>query len=240
MLEEALNYHFVNKTLLDEAITHRSYYHECPDKSRKYNERIEFLGDSVLGLAITEALFRENSVFTESEMSKMKSYLVSKKMLHSIASGLNLGSFLRLGKGEEMTGGREKASLLANSMEAVIGAVFLDSDYERAKEVVLNLYKKDIEELVVKQRCYDYKTELQELGQKLYAELPEYVLVAETGTDHDKAFTYEVRLNGRCFGSGEGKNKKSAQSEAARMALEAIKDVVVLIQKRDERTTFNV
>ncbi|QWR78672.1 ribonuclease III [Candidatus Magnetomonas plexicatena] len=240
MLEEALGYYFVNKKLLEEAITHRSYYHECSDKSRKYNERIEFLGDSVLGLAITEALFNEAAIFTESEMSKMKSYLVSKKMLHRIAIGLNLGSYLRLGKGEELTGGREKASLLANSMEAIIGAVFLDSDYDKAKEVVLNLYKKEIEELVVKQRCFDYKTELQELGQKLYAELPEYVLAAEAGTDHEKSFTYEVRLNGRCFGTGEGKNKKSAQSEAARAALEAIKDVVVLIQKRDEKTSVNV
>lgn len=93
---------------------------------------------------------------------------------------------------------------------------------------------------MVKQRCFDYKTELQELGQKLYAELPEYVLAAEAGTDHEKSFTYEVRLNGRCFGTGEGKNKKSAQSEAARAALEAIKDVVVLIQKRDEKTSVNV
>ncbi|KWT90502.1 ribonuclease III [Candidatus Magnetominusculus xianensis] len=232
-LEQSLNYYFNDKELLVEAVTHRSYYHECLDKSQQYNERVEFLGDSVLGLAISETLYVEkvfckknnklvHTIFSESEMSRLKSYLVSKKILSQLALDMNLGQYLKLGKGEEMTGGREKHSLLANTLEAIFGAVFLDGGYDTAKTVIIKLYQPVLTQVLSSHTSFDYKTELQEISQKLFSSLPEYKLALESGNDHDKDFVYEVYLGGKCMGSGSGKNKKSAQSEAARVALEAI------------------
>ncbi|MCG6553977.1 MAG: ribonuclease III [Candidatus Magnetominusculus sp. LBB02] len=230
-LEQSLNYYFNEKELLVEAVTHRSYYHECSDKSQTYNERVEFLGDSVLGLAISEALYGEkvfckkhdklvHTILNESEMSRLKSYLVSKKTLSQLALEINLGCYLKLGKGEEMTGGREKHSLLANTLEAVFGAVFLDGGYEVAKKVIIGLYQPVITHMLNSHTSFDFKTELQEISQKLFSALPEYKLAKEAGNDHDKDFVYEVYVGGKLMGSGSGKNKKAAQSEAARKALE--------------------
>ncbi|MBF0320439.1 MAG: ribonuclease III [Nitrospirae bacterium] len=232
-LEQSINYYFNDKGLLIESVTHRSYYHECLDKSQPYNERVEFLGDAVLGLAISETLYTEHvfcrkndktihTIFSESEMSRLKSYLVSKKILSQLAQDINLGNYLKLGKGEEMTGGREKLSLLANTLEAIFGAVFLDGGYEAAKAVILGLYQPILTQILSNHTSFDYKTELQEISQKLFSSLPEYKLVLESGNDHDKDFVYEVYLDGKCMGTGSGKNKKTAQSAAACMALETL------------------
>jgi ribonuclease-3 len=223
MIEEVINYTFDNRHLLNDALTHRSYFHEYPNAARTHNERIEFLGDAVLGLAITETLFREMPEATESELSRIKSYLVSRETLSQIAAELDLGRHIRLGKGEDFTGGRSKTSVLANVMEAVIGAVFLDGGYPAAMEMVAGIYAGLIRHSSRENAFPDFKTELQELNQKLFGKLPEYRLVDETGNDHDKTFTYDVFVNGVYYGRGSGRNKKAAQTSAARAALEKIK-----------------
>ncbi len=223
ILEKSLNYTFKDEELLLEALTHRSYCHEFPDKAKKYNERIEFLGDAVLGLVITETLYRENAYFEESQMSKFKSYLVSRKILAQLASEINLGEHLRIGKGEEMSGGRKKISLLANTLEAIFGALFLDSDYDTAKSVILLLYFPILKKVLEKGILEDFKTELQEISQTLFGSLPEYRLIEESGDDHNKTFVYEVYVGGRKYGEGSGRNKKTAQTNAARQALTMLK-----------------
>ncbi|KJR42752.1 ribonuclease III [Candidatus Magnetoovum chiemensis] len=223
MLEDELNYTFNNSALLEEALTHRSFYHEYHDKNINYNERAEFLGDAVLGLIIAEHLFNNRQILTESEMSRLKAYLVSRKTLYSIACEIKLGSHLKLGKGEELTGGRKKVSLLANSLEAIFGAVFLDGGYDAARKTIIGLYAAILEEVLSEDFSYDFKTELQEKTQKLFATLPEYKLSKETGNDHDKNFTYNVYINGEFMGSGTGKNKKTAQANAAKVSLETLK-----------------
>ncbi len=223
ILEESLHYRFRNRAFLLEAITHRSYCHEFPDQLNTYNERIEFLGDAVLGLVITESLFREESHYEESQMSKFKSYLVSRKILARLATEIDLGKHLRIGKGEEMSGGRKKLSLLANTLEAIFGALYLDSDYETARAAILRLYTSVFREVVTEGIHDDFKTELQEISQMVFGNLPDYRLTGESGDDHNKTFTYEVYLGGKKYGVGTGKNKKAAQTHAARQALETLK-----------------
>ncbi|MBF0336505.1 MAG: ribonuclease III [Nitrospirae bacterium] len=221
-LEGLLNYTFRDKGLLIEALTHRSYFHESPGKSCAYNERFEFLGDAVLGMAITDILFRENASLSEAEMSKLKSYLVSRDILAQLALEMNIGQYIRLGKGEELTGGRKKNSLIANTLEAIIGAVYLDSDYVVVKNVIAHLYASTINKAINQHHPYDYKTTLQELSQTLFATLPEYRLVSETGDDHNKTFVYEVCLNAQPLATGTGKSKKTAQINAACAALQTL------------------
>lgn len=141
-IENSLKYRFRNKKLLIKALTHKSYFHENPENADSYNERLEFLGDSVLGTAIAEAFFLDKKLYSEADMSKMKSYLVKESVLFEIASKLSFGMYLRLGKGEETTGGRQKKSILSDAVEAVLGAVFIDGGYESAKSVVIGLLRK--------------------------------------------------------------------------------------------------
>ncbi len=223
-LEETLKYTFNDPSLLEEAITHRSFYHEYPGKSTRFNERLEFLGDAVLGLVISEALFRHDSSYNESEMSKLKSYLVSGETLSKLAADSELGRYLRLGKGEDQTGGRQKASLLANTLEAILGAVFIDSDYKTAKSVIIDMFSSIMSEVIFKDINFDFKTELQEASQNIFSQLPEYKLVGEIGDDHNKTFTYEVYLDKKKYGVGSGRNKKAAQTSAASMALKKLRD----------------
>jgi ribonuclease-3 len=222
-IEDVVNYSFVNKHLLKDAMTHRSYFHEYPNAVRTHNERIEFLGDAVLGLAITEALYREMPEAPESELSRIKSHLVSRETLAQIAVEIDIGRHIRLGKGEGITGGRAKTSVLANVMEAVIGAVFLDGGYPAARDMVVGIYSGMLRQAGSQNSFSDYKTVLQELNQKRFGKLPEYRLVDETGNDHDKTFTYEVYVDGKPCGRGAGRNKKAAQTSAARVALEKMK-----------------
>ena len=216
-LETNLGYFFKNKKLLYEALTHRSFSHENPDKT--CNERLEFLGDSVLGLVIVESLFLSKSKFSESVMAKTKSYLVKESVLSEIASVLALGKYLRLGKGEEATGGRTKSSLLGDAIEAVLGAVYLDGGYKRAKELILTLFKENIDTILSSGEFYDFKTELQEKTQLLFSTIPEYKLIKQEGKEHKKIFTVEVYVAGEMVGRGCGKSKKEAETLAAKKGL---------------------
>lgn len=222
-LERDLAYPFKNRARLFEALTHKSFHHENPESAPSYNERLEFIGDSVLGLVIVEYLFNYSNEFTESEMSKIKSYLVRGSLLSEIAMSIDLGKYLRLGKGEEETGGRSKKSLLANAMEAVFGAIYLDGGYEVARSSILRLFKEEILSIISSGQYHDYKTELQEESQMRFGVLPEYRIISQEGEEHRKIFTVEVFIAGKRFGRGIGKNKKEAQTIAAKEALEKIK-----------------
>lgn len=222
--EGHLGYEFRDRRLLKEALTHKSFQHEDTAGQSSHNERLEFLGDSVLGLVIAETLFRADSMLDEAEMSKMKSYLVNKQVLYDISAGLSLGDFIMLGRGEESTGGRHKRSILADTLEALLGAVFLDGGYEAVASLIRCLYKDKIADVIEKKEGYDFKSELQELCQSLFGTLPEYEIVKQEGKEHNKVFTAEVSIKETIYGRGSGKSKKEAQMQAARVALENIRD----------------
>ncbi len=220
--EHRLGYRFRNKALLRESLTHKSFLHENPGVAQAHNERLEFLGDSVLSLVVSEALFQDPTLFTEAEMSKMRSRLVNKSKLFEMASHLSLGDYLLLGRGEEATGGRQRRSVLANAMEAICGAVFLDSDYLTARSLIVALF----DDMTVRQMSqdeeHDFKTELQEACQRMFNTLPEYLIVRQEGEEHRRVFTAEVYIKGEAKGRGTGKSKKEAQMNAAREALRAL------------------
>ncbi len=221
-LEARIGYTFKDKALLVTALTHSSFKNENPTEADQDNERLEFLGDSVLGLAVAEALYRARPELDEAQMARYKAYLVSKMTLADLARDIGLGGYLRLGRGEQKTGGAEKEGILADAMEALIGAVFLDSSYDTAKAVVQGLMGPTIMECIQKGLVHDYKTMLQEHTQQKFGCLPEYMVVSEEGKDHDKVFTVEVFIDGRPMGRGQGHSKKEAQMEAARQALESL------------------
>lgn len=223
-IELALGYRFRDKDLLVLSLTHKSYYHENPEETKNCNERLEFLGDSVLGLVIAETLYRGPGGLTEAEMSKMRSYLVNRAILCETALSIGLGGYLRLGRGEEASGGRQKKSVLADALEAVLGAVFLDSDYTTAKSVIQRLFAARIEKVTAKEEGYDFKTELQERCQGIFGVLPEYRMVRQEGEDHRKVFTIQVYIHAQLLGTGVGKSKKEAQMIAAKEALQRLGD----------------
>ncbi len=222
-IEKKLGYLFKNKSLLLEALTHKSYYHENKDKAFSSNERLEFLGDSVIGLIIVEYLFLLEHKYPESALAKMKSYLVCESVLADIAKYLSLGKYLFLGKGEESTGGRKKKSILSDAVEAVIGAVYIDGGYEKTRKIVLTFYKDRIDSAVKAGEFHDYKTELQEKSQLLYGILPEYKVIKQQGEEHKRLFTVAVFLKGKKLGVASGKRKKQAETLAAQKALGKIK-----------------
>lgn len=218
-LERALGYGFRDPDLLALALTHRSYANEkgLPD----HNERLEFLGDAVLGVLAAEWLFRVHPELPEGDLSKRKSHLVSAPVLAGLAHELGLGAALRLGVGEERSGGREKPSLLADSAEAVLGAIYLDGGLEPVRRLVTRLLEQVVEE---RPRLHeaDTKTRLQEELQARGWSLPEYHLVAEMGPDHDKRFIVECHVCERPAGRGEGRSKKVAEQRAAAEALATV------------------
>lgn len=218
-LEEALGYRFKDRDLLERALIHRSYANE--HGLPHHNERLEFLGDAVLGAVAAEWLFRAHPELPEGDLSKRKSYLVSAPALADFAAELAIGESLRLGVGEERSGGRAKPSLLADTVEAVLGAVFLDGGIEPVRRIVTPLLERVLEE---RPRALDHdpKTRLQEEVQGRGWELPEYLLVAEEGPDHEKLFTVECRVRERAAGRGSGRSKKVAEQEAAAEALEGL------------------
>lgn len=222
-IESQLGYVFKNKKLLLEALTHKSYYHENRGKSAAYNERLEFLGDSVIGLIIVEYLFLHANKFSESALAKMKSYLVSENILENISSSISLEKYLLLGKGEESTGGRKKKSILADAFEALTGAVYLDAGYEKTREIVLRLFSKKVEGTIASGELNDYKTDLQEITQLLYGTLPEYKLIKQQGEEHQRVFTIAVYLGDKKMGIASGKKKKEAEMLAAKKALAKLK-----------------
>ena len=209
----------VEDELLQLALTHRSFSYE--NGGVPTNERLEFLGDSVLGLLITEALFERYPEFDESKLSPLRSSVVSTRALASIARDLELGQYLRIGKGEESTGGRDKNSLLADSLEALVGAIYIQHGYISTAEAVLRWCESALEAATADGATLDAKTALQELAAANGLTAPEYN-VAESGPDHDKSFTAEAILSGESFGIGSGKSKREAEQVAAKLAFEVL------------------
>ena len=219
-LEERLGYQFQNRTLLENALTHSSYANEHRDAGMPSNERLEFLGDSVLGMVVADHLYREHPNMPEGELTRTRAAMVCEDSLVEVARTLDLGRYLRLGKGEDAGGGRTRPSILADATEAVIAAIYLDGGIAQARRTIRTLILGNEEELSASR---DYKTALQELIQKESGQKLIYRLVAEKGPDHAKCFSMEVELNGTTIGAGEGRTKKAAEQAAAKAAIAALK-----------------
>ncbi|HEY5599180.1 MAG TPA: ribonuclease III [Candidatus Manganitrophaceae bacterium] len=233
-LQKRLSYFFREPKRLRQALTHKSYLNESRDKTSEDNERYEFMGDAVLDLIVSEALMERFPGAPEGDLSKMKAKVVSEGTLARTAREIGLGRFLLLGRGEEMTLGREKSSLLADAMEAVIAAVYLDGGFPAAREVVLREFASPLQELTRADLSIDYKTELQELCQKKFETLPAYSLIRESGPDHQKIFEVEIQIRGIAYGTGAGKSKKEAEQKAARTALERLREEEKLMNGRND------
>lgn len=203
--------------LLNSAFAHRSYVNEKVGELDN-NEKLEFLGDSVLGLIVSDYLFRTLPERSEGDLAKIKSFVVSEESLAKIARKLNVDHYVLIGKGEENSGGRKKKAILADCMEAIIGACFLDSGFKTVQNFVLSILVPEIETVLQNKHRKDYKTLLQEYVQKRFKCYPKYQLVKKSGPDHDRVFWIEVKINNENYGSGKGKNKKQAEQEAARIA----------------------
>lgn len=217
-LEKYLNYEFKNKGLLKQALSHSSYANENKG-SKGSNERLEFLGDSVLSLIVAEHIFENYRNLPEGELTKIRASLVCENALHEFALEIHLGEFLLLGKGEAQNGGNQRPSILADAFEAVLAAMYLDGGIEPARKHILRFIDKKLS-CMASVAFKDYKTVLQEVIQKNPEEKLEYVLVGEEGPDHNKKFTIEVHLNSNIIGTGVGNSKKRAEQDAARQALE--------------------
>ncbi len=218
VLMQKLNYKFNNIKLLENALTHSSFANEVRN-GRTSNERLEFLGDSVLSIIVAEYLFTNFKNIPEGELTKLRASLVCEKSLCTFSRQIGIGDFLFLGKGEIKAGGKERDSILADAFEAVLAAIYLDGGMEVAKNYVLPFIKAELkhtDDEVFK----DYKTALQEIIQKNPEESVAYILKSESGPDHDKVFEVEVHLNSNVIGIGSGKNKKTAEQMAAKQALE--------------------
>ena len=218
LLEERLGYKFKNIKFLETGVTHSSFSNETKEHV-PYNERQEFLGDAVLSIIVSDYIFENYTKLPEGELTKLRASLVCEKSLCGFANEIELGSFLRLGHGEELMGGRERPSILADAFEAMLAAVYLDGGIEPATKIVLGFVKRALEH-VENAPFRDYKTLLQEIIQKNPEERLTYVLVAESGPDHDKRFEVNVMLNSNVIGHGIGKSKKAAEQLAAKEALE--------------------
>jgi ribonuclease III len=216
-IEKKVRVKFQNPKLLEEAFTHKSYAIEHGLLSN--NERMEFLGDSIISAVVAHWLYKRFESVDEGKLSKMKSQIVSRANLSSWADDLQLGNYLFLSQGEEATGGRKRESLLGNVYESLVGAIFLDQGFPVAQRFIMR-------HLAKKKRIVenDFKSRLQEMVQKKYKAPPIYVVVAESGPDHEKKFTLEVRINKRVLGMGEGRSKKEAEQLAAKEALRALKN----------------
>ncbi len=222
-VQSNLGYVFHKPELLQIALTHKSFLQGNHDSDQKDNERFEFLGDAILALVVSEFIVHAYPKANEGELSKVKAFLVSRSSLAKVARRLNLGRGLRLGRGEEATHGREKSSLLANALEAVIAAVYIDGGGDAAKTFILEALKPELAELdsvTFRDHRGDYKSHLQELTHKQNEASPDYRLVDESGPDHQKVFEVEVLIKGQVRGRGRGKTKKEAEQFAARQALE--------------------
>lgn len=219
-LEEAIGYHFNNISLLQNALTHSSYANERWHNSLLSNERLEFLGDSILGMLVAEYLYNNFPDRPEGELTRMRADMVCEKTLAKVANSLHLGDHLLLGHGEEQGGGRERNSILADATESVIAACFLDGGMSASKQFIQRFILVQVP--VNQLHNVDYKTKLQELVQQKRNQVLSYELTGQTGPDHDKQFMVEVRLNGTVVGKGIGSSKKRAEQDSARNAIEKL------------------
>lgn len=218
-LQKSIRYNFKEIDLLYTALSHPSYAHENNLPHYKSNQRLEFLGDAVLGLTVSEMIYNEYPNFPEGHMTKVRANVVRESTLARIARDVSLGEFLYLGKGEESTGGRQRTSILADALEALIGAIYIDGGIEKAKLFVKNYFNTEIKETIQKQSYRDFKSTLQELIQRDNKEKLFYEVIGESGPDHDKNFTVQVKFCNKILGKGTGKSKKEAEQAAAKSAL---------------------
>ncbi|WP_026475972.1 ribonuclease III [Alkaliphilus transvaalensis] len=223
IFQDKIQYNFKAPELVVEALTHSSYANETKNRKFPYNERLEFLGDSVLSLIISDYIFNKYKHLPEGELTKVRANVVCEASLASVAKKISIGDFLMLGKGEELSGGRKRTSILADAFEALIGAIYTDGGLELARKFVLdNLL--DLIELASNGELYkDYKTHLQELLQSKTTEKIAYRVIKEMGPDHDKTFEVEVCLGGQTLGTGSGKSKKEAEQNAAQEAIQKVR-----------------
>ena len=216
-VELKIGYNFKNKSLLETALTHSSYANEM---KRESNERLEFLGDSVLSIIVSDYLYRRLPNVQEGQLSKYRATLVCEQSLYEISKSISLSKFLRLGKGEELTGGRERPSIVSDAFEAVLGAIYLDGGMETARKWVIGLMRDAIEDVAMGHRYTDYKTMLQEAMQKGGRGKVTYHTIGESGLEHDKVFEVEVLVDGVPKNRGVGRSKKEAEQNAAHVLLE--------------------
>ena len=217
-LEQKLRYTFRNPALLSEALNHSSYANEHRGAGIASNERLEFLGDAILGFVTAEHLFKRYGELPEGDLTRIRAALVCEQSLYEVARSLDLGQYLKLGKGEEAGGGRERQSILADAVEAIFAAIYLDSDIDSISAIIHRVLLDRADAHVVEERK-DYKTALQELVQREEGHTLTYQLVGESGPDHNKTFLFEVLVDGTAIGRGEGHSKKEAEQFAARDAL---------------------
>jgi len=221
-LEHLLGYAFSNPILLDHALTHRSYINENPSEEIRDNERLEYLGDAVLELCVSDFLMKTFPDHTEGQLSQMRASIVNEQSIAQLARKFRVGEFLRLGKGEEASGGRAKTSILSNTFEAIIAAIYSDRGFEHAYAFLDRLFMPLVEGCDRHRPFRDYKTTLQEICQNRFKLSPTYALIREYGPDHDKVFKVKLSLSDILTTTGLGKNKKEAEQQAARKAVEAI------------------
>ena len=221
-LQQALGISFNNPSLLEQALIHSSYINENPGFTPISNERLEFLGDAVLGEIVAEKLYQDFPHSTEGEMTRLRAALVRRDTLARMARAIRLGDYLYVGKGEEASGGRRKPANLAGVLEAVIAAIFLDQGSANTRDFILRLFNEELQKVASQGAGVDYKSQLQELIQTREQKPPTYRVVSAAGPDHDKRFTVEVRAGDDIVGRGSGKSKKVAETEAARQALEQL------------------
>ena len=220
MKEDELIYQFTDASLMTTAMTHSSYANEHRDLHMQNNERLEFLGDSILGLVSADYVFHRYPNVPEGQLTKVRAAVVCEKTLYEVAKELGLDHHLLLGHGEEMGGGRQRPSILADSVEALIGAIYLDGGLEAARSFIMTFLPAKVDLAEAGHAFRDYKTALQEIVQKIRQETLQYRLSGESGPDHDKRFTVQVLLNSNIFAEGIGRSKKEAEQMAARSALE--------------------
>jgi ribonuclease-3 len=223
-LQTRIVYRFRNAQLLTQALTHRSYVYQSNKEEGKDNERLEFLGDSVIEIVVTHLLLIRFPHLAEGGLSKMRAALINEATLASIARSLQLGATLRLGRGEEETRGREKDSILAGGLEALAAAVYLDGGYGEAFRVIEGLYAPLLVKMKGEIQDQDFKTRLQEYTQKHLDTTPRYIVTDEEGPDHDKSFEVVISVGGKTYGTGRGKSKKEAEQRAAEEALRALQE----------------
>ncbi|MCA1927911.1 MAG: ribonuclease III [Calditerrivibrio sp.] len=221
-IEHIINYSFKNKELLEDALTHSSYSFE--NKQNRNYERLEFLGDAVLQLIISEYLLLKFKDFDEGLLSRYRAHFVSEDFISEIASDINLGPHIKLGKGEISSGGMNRPSILCDIFESIVAAIYIDGGYNEARRFIIGTYMNKIEDFIGNNLLNDYKSELQKLTQKYYNTLPEYRVMKETGPEHDKVFTVELYINNTFYCLGEGKSKKKAEQDAAKKALHILNE----------------
>jgi ribonuclease-3 len=221
-LQKVLGVAFNRPSLLEQALVHSSYINENPAYTSGHNERLEFFGDAILDFIVADKLYQDFPDLSEGEMTKLRAALVRRETLARVARTLRLGEYLYMGKGEEASGGRNKTPNLAGALEAVIAAVYLDQGITTTRGMIVRLLLEEWKKSTRQGTSIDYKSKLQELVQSRFQVTPAYRLVSETGPGHDKRFRIEVMVNTEILGSGTGKNKKMAETEAARLALERL------------------